>query len=202
LKAAVYDGAFDIKIKDVPEPTIGPTDVLIKPKFVGICGSDLSAWEYGLYGPDTILGHEFAGEIVEIGDSVTNWTVGDRVVPNSLIPCRSCEFCKANRFALCADMQMVGISMAGGLAEFVALPQEVLYKLPDSVTYEEAAFVEPLSVVMRGFHRVDFNPDMSVLILGAGPIGLLSLLLAKSMGADEIYISEIKEPRLDLANRL
>jgi threonine dehydrogenase-like Zn-dependent dehydrogenase len=202
LKAAVYDGAYDIKIKDVPEPTIGPTDVLIKPQFVGICGTDLSAWEYGLYGPDTILGHEFAGEIVAFGSSVTKYKVGDRVVPNSLLPCKTCEFCQANRFALCEDMQMVGISMNGGLAELVALPEGVLYRLPDSVSYEEASFVEPLSVVMRGFKRVDFNPDMSVLILGAGPIGLLSLLLAKSKGTNETYVSEIKEQRLNLAKSL
>ena len=202
MKAAVYDGAFDIKVKDVPEPIIEETDVLIQPKFVGICGTDLSAWEYGLYGPDTILGHEFAGEIVAIGDSVTKWNIGDRVVPNSLLPCKTCEFCKADRFALCEDMQMVGISMNGGLAELVSLPAEVLHTLPNSVSYEEASFVEPLSVVMRGFKRAEFSPDMSVLVLGAGPIGLLSLLLAKSRGTEEIYVSEIKEPRLELAKRL
>jgi (R,R)-butanediol dehydrogenase/meso-butanediol dehydrogenase/diacetyl reductase len=202
LKAAVYDGAFDIKIKDVPEPTMEATDVLIQPKFVGICGTDLAAWEYGLYGSDTILGHEFAGEIVAISDSVTKFKVGDRVVPNSLLPCKTCEFCKANRYALCEDMQMVGISMNGGLAELVALPEEVLHRLPSSISYEEASFVEPLSVVMRGFKRVEFSPDMSVLILGAGPIGLLSLLLAKNKGTEEIYVSEIKEPRFELANDL
>ena len=202
MKAAVYDGAYDIQIKDVPEPTCGPTEVLVKPKFVGICGSDLSAWEYGLYGPDTILGHEFAGEIVAVGESVTDWKVEDRVVPNGLLPCKSCEYCKSNRFALCEDMLMIGISMAGGLAELVALPQEILHKLPDSVTYEEAAFVEPMSVVLRGFKRIEFKPDKSVLILGAGPIGLLSLLLAKSKGCETIYVSEIKETRLDLASIL
>jgi threonine dehydrogenase-like Zn-dependent dehydrogenase len=202
LKAAIYDGAYDIKIKNVPEPVVEEMEVLIKPKYVGICGTDLSAWEYGLYGPDTILGHEFAGEIVDIGSNVSGWKVGDRVVPNSLLPCKTCSFCKMNRFALCEDMQMVGISMNGGLAELVTLPQDLLHKLPDSISYEEATFIEPLSVVMKGFKRVDYNPDMSILILGAGPIGLLSLLLAKSIGCNEIYVSEIKNSRLDLAKQL
>ncbi|MHA3964563.1 MAG: alcohol dehydrogenase catalytic domain-containing protein, partial [Candidatus Thorarchaeota archaeon SMTZ1-45] len=108
MKAAVYEGSLEIQVKDVPEPIIGPTEVLVRPKFVGICGTDLSAWEYGMYESGLIMGHEFSGEIVEVGNDVTSWEIGDRIVPNSLLPCRKCSFCKAEKFSICDDMNMVG----------------------------------------------------------------------------------------------
>jgi (R,R)-butanediol dehydrogenase/meso-butanediol dehydrogenase/diacetyl reductase len=199
LKAAVYEGADDIQVKEVPEPEFGPTDVLVKPKYVGICGTDLSAWEYGMYEGGLIMGHEFTGEVVDVGEKVSKWKMGDRVVPNSLIPCGKCSFCTKSRHSLCEDMQMVGISMNGGLAELVALPEEVLHQLPDSVDYKTGIFVEPLSIVIRGFKRIDFEPGNSVLVLGTGPIGLLSIQLARVRRASAIYATEVKPARLEMA---
>lgn len=202
MRAAVYEGAHDIQIKEIPEPTLGSSDVMIRPKFVGICGTDLSAWEYGMYEGGLVLGHEFTGEIVEVGEEVTSWKVGDRVVPNSLIPCGTCSYCADHRHSLCEDMQMVGISMNGGLADFVALPETTLHALPETVDFKAGVFVEPLAVAIRGFHLVGFREDMDVLVLGTGPIGLLSIQYAKFRGASKVYASEIREARLQAAKKV
>ena len=202
MRAAVYNGAQDIQVKEIPEPTLGPSDVMIRPKYVGICGTDLSAWEYGMYEGNLVLGHEFAGEIVEVGEEVTNWKVGDRVVPNSLIPCGTCSYCANHRHSLCDDMQMVGISMNGGLADLVALPETTLHTLPETLDFKAGALVEPLAVAIRGFHRVGFREGMDVLVLGAGPIGLLGIQYAKFKGASRVYASEKREPRLKAAKKV
>ncbi len=201
MKAAVYEGSHEITVKDVPEPEVGSTEVLVEPKYVGICGTDLSAWEYGMYEPGLIMGHEFSGEIVEIGKDVTSWDVGDRIVPNSLLPCGKCSFCKAQKFSICDDMQMVGITMNGGLAELVALPQEMLHRLPKTIDDKKGAFVEPLSIALHGFNRIDFKRGNSVLVLGTGPIGILSLHFAKLLGASVVYASEIRSARLEMARK-
>ncbi|MHA2300411.1 MAG: zinc-dependent alcohol dehydrogenase [Candidatus Thorarchaeota archaeon] len=201
MKAAVYEGADDIQVKDVPEPEIGPNDVLVRPKYVGMCGTDLSAWEYGVYEGGLIMGHEFTGEVVDLGEKVSNWKKGDRVVPNSLIPCGKCSFCTKNRHSLCEDMQMVGISVNGGLAELVVLPDVVLHRLPVSLDYKTGVFVEPLSIAIRGFNRISFETGETALVLGTGPIGLLTIQLARIRGASAIYASEIRPTRLEMAKR-
>jgi 2-desacetyl-2-hydroxyethyl bacteriochlorophyllide A dehydrogenase len=199
MKALVYEGSHELYVKDVPEPSIGPTDVLVRPKYVGICGTDLSAWEYGMYEAGLILGHEFSGEVAEVGRDVTTWREGDRVVPNSLLPCSRCSFCKAQKYSLCEDMQMVGISMNGALAELVALPQDILHRLPDTVDYKKGALVEPLSIVLHGFNRINIIPGTTVLVLGTGPIGVLSVYIAKLWRASVVYASEVKSRRLEMA---
>ncbi|MFW9958880.1 MAG: zinc-binding dehydrogenase [Candidatus Odinarchaeota archaeon] len=201
MKALVYEGSHEIRVKDVPEPVVGPMDVLVRPKYVGICGTDLSAWEYGMYEAGLILGHEFSGEVVEVGKDVIDWRVGDRVVPNSLLPCGRCSFCRAQRHSICEDMQMVGISMNGGFADLVALPQDFLHRLPDVVDYKKGALVEPLSIVLRGFKRVNFVPGSSVLVLGAGPIGVLSVYVAKHQRASAVYASELRSRRFEMARQ-
>ncbi|MFW9976229.1 MAG: zinc-binding dehydrogenase [Candidatus Thorarchaeota archaeon] len=201
MKAAVYEGSHEIIVKDVPEPRIGPTDVLVKPKYVGICGTDLSAWEYGMYEAGLIMGHEFSGEIIEVGADVSSWKRGDRIVPNSLLPCGKCSFCKGRKFSICEDMQMVGITMNGGLAELVSLPQDMLHRIPDSLDYKRGAFVEPLSIALRGFNRIDFKSGQTVLVLGTGPIGVLSVHVAKLRNAATIYASEVRSARLEMAKK-
>jgi 2-desacetyl-2-hydroxyethyl bacteriochlorophyllide A dehydrogenase len=202
LRAAVYEGTRELYVRDVPEPTLGPHDVLVKPKYVGICGSDLNAWQYGMFESGVIIGHEFCGDVVEIGKDVAKWSSGDRVVPNSLIPCGECSFCNQKRYSLCQDMQMVGISMNGGMADLVSIPEDTLYRLPKSVDYKMGAMIEPLAVVTRAFDRAQFTKGMNVLILGAGPIGLLSLLVAKDRRAGRVIVSEVKPARLSLAESL
>jgi len=202
MKAAVYEGAQHIEIRDVPDPVIGPQDVLVRPRYVGICGTDLSAWEYGMFEGGVIIGHEFSGIVEQTGEDVTTISEGDSVVPNSLLPCLDCRYCKTEKHSLCESMQMVGISINGGMADLVSLPERMLHKLPHGTDLKQAALVEPLSIVVRGFKRTIFNPEMRLLILGAGPIGLLALLYAKHKDANEIYVSEVKEARLNLASKL
>jgi len=202
MKAAVYKGIHEIDIEDMHDPEMSPSDVLVKPSYVGICGSDLSAWEYGMYEGGVVIGHEFAGKVVEVGSEVENFAPGDSVVPNSLLPCMECRYCRTERYSLCESMQMVGISMNGGMAELVSLPESILYKLPADTDMRNAAFIEPLSIVIRGFKRASISSDVSTLILGAGPIGLLSLLYAKFIGIDSVLVSEVKQGRLNLASSL
>ncbi|MFX0106691.1 MAG: zinc-binding dehydrogenase [Candidatus Hodarchaeota archaeon] len=199
MKAAVYLGAQDIQIQDIPEPELGPHDVMVRPKYVGICGTDLSAYDYGMYEGGLIMGHEFSGEVVGIGQAVTRWKKGDRVVPNSLLPCGGCSFCSREKYSLCEDMQMIGISMNGGLAELVAIPESMLHRLPESVDFKTGAFVEPLSIAIRGLNMISFEPGSSVLVLGTGPIGILSIQLAKIRGASVVYASEIRTARRNMA---
>ena len=202
MRAAVYEGTRELYVREVSEPTMGPHDVLLRPKYVGICGSDLNAWQYGMFEPGVIIGHEFSAEIVDVGREVAAWSIGDRVVPNSLIPCGECKFCSQQKHSLCENMQMVGISMNGGMADLVSLPESTLYHLPKSIDDKMGAMVEPLAVVLRAFERARFAKGVSVLILGAGPIGLLSLLVAKEKGAGRVLVSEVKPPRLSLAKSL
>jgi len=199
MKAAVYEGSHEIHVKDVPEPSVGPTDVLVRPRYVGICGTDLSAWEYGMYESGLILGHEFSGDVVEVGKDVKAWRKGDRVVPNSLLPCGKCSFCRTQRYSICDDMQMIGISMNGGLAELVALPQDVLHRLPKGMDYKKGALVEPLSIVLHGFNRINFLSGGSVLVMGTGPIGVLAVYIARLRGASVVYASEVRSRRLEMA---
>ncbi|MFX0090143.1 MAG: zinc-binding dehydrogenase [Candidatus Hodarchaeota archaeon] len=203
MKAAVFYGIGDIRIKEITRPTPGPDEVLIRPHFCGICGTDLSAWKYGTYGSGVILGHEFSGEIVEIGSEVDLWNIGDRVVPNTIIPCKKCTFCLEGKFALCDEgLEMPGITINGGLAEWVALPAESLHSIPENVGWQEAALVEPLAVVLHSFNLISFKAGWSVLILGAGPIGLLAAKIALISGASSIAISEPNEFRRNLAANL
>ncbi|MFW9908822.1 MAG: zinc-binding dehydrogenase [Candidatus Thorarchaeota archaeon] len=202
MRAAVYEGAQNIELREVPDPIVGPNDVLVKPKYVGICGTDLSAWEYGMFEGGVIIGHEFSGVVEEAGKDVRSVSKGDSVVPNSLLPCLKCRYCRKERYSLCENMQMPGISMNGGMAELVALPEPVWHRLPPGTDLRGAALVEPLSIVVRGFKRTAFRPDLRLLILGAGPIGLLTLLYAKHRGVSEVYVSEVKDARLRLASML
>ncbi|RDE12608.1 MAG: hypothetical protein C4K47_07680 [Candidatus Thorarchaeota archaeon] len=202
MRAAVFEGTREIHVRDVPEPTLGPHDVLLKPMYVGICGTDLNAWQYGMFESGVTIGHEFSGEVKEVGRDVTKWSRGDRVVPNSLLPCGECGYCVKKRYSLCSDMQMVGISMNGGMADLVSVPEGILYRLPKSVDYRKGAMIEPLAVVTRAFDRAQLEKGTTVLILGAGTIGLLSLLVAKDRHAGRVIVSEVKPARLNLAKSL
>lgn len=202
MRAAVFESTRELYVREVPEPTMGPHDVLLKPMYVGICGSDLNAWQYGMFESGVIIGHEFSGEVKAVGEAVTKWSPGDRVVPNSLVPCGKCDYCAQKRYSLCSDMQMIGISTNGGMADLVSVPESVLYRLPKSIDYKKGAMIEPLAVVTRAFDRAHFEKWMNVVILGAGTIGLLSLLVAKDRQAGRIIVSEVKPARLTLAKSL
>ena len=203
MRAAVYQDIRIITVKEVPEPELGPYDVMVRPKFCGICGTDLGAYQHGTYGMKVILGHEFSGEIVELGEQVSEWKVGDRVVPNSVIPCNRCSFCRQGRHNLCNNLQMPGITINGGFADLVALPRTAIYKIPETVNYDVAALVEPLTTVLHGFKRLRSTVlGTNILVLGTGAIGLFSTQIARLNGANLVGATEINKTRRELARSL
>lgn len=202
MKAAVFHGAYNITVEDVPIPEPAPYEVLIRVHACGICGSDLAAYKTGTYAEGLIIGHEFGGEIVRLGSDVRGWRVGDRVTCNGVIPCGTCWFCRHNRPSLCQEMIMPGVSHNGAFAEYVALPARGLLRLPDNVSYRQAALVDPLSNALHAVRLSGLKAGDRALILGAGPIGLCVLLCARLAGARAIYVSEISRARREMAARL
>ncbi len=199
MKAAVFQKNKDIVVKEVPDPEIGTHDVLIRSKYCGISSNDLGFYQYG-NGDEIILGHEFSGEIIEMGQKVTGWEVGDRVVPSSVIPCNRCSLCQKGRHNLCNNKQMPGITVNGGFADLVVLPQTALYKIPKEVDYKEAALTEPLTTVLHGYKRIR-EPILgsNILVQGAGAIGLYSIQIAKLQGANLVGVGEKNKTRSKLA---
>lgn len=175
---------------------------------VGICGSDVHYLVHGricnfVVEQPMVIGHEAAGVVAKCGASVKNLKVGDRVAIEPGVPCRMCDVCKAGRYNLCKDMSFCATPpVDGNLARFYAHPADFCFKLPDQVSMEEGALLEPLSVGVYACERAGITIDSEVLILGAGPIGLVTLLAAKAMGAAKVVITDLTASRLELAKEL
>jgi (R,R)-butanediol dehydrogenase/meso-butanediol dehydrogenase/diacetyl reductase len=202
MRAVVFRGIGQIEVQDVPKPELAADEVLIRVGYCGICGSDVEALHTGMYEPGLIIGHEFAGTIAQIGSEVTGWRVGDRVVVNDAIPCGACAPCRVGRLDGCEDLTMVGVTHDGGLAECVKVIAEGLHRLPDEVTLRQGALVEPLAVALHGVRRSRLEAGDRVLVMGAGPIGLLTLQCALLAGARSAVVTEIDRTRAELARRL
>ena len=208
MRAAVLHEARDLRLEDVPEPEVGAREVRVAIKKVGICGSDVHYWRTGRIGDfvveaPMILGHEVAGVVAEVGNGVTSLKVGDRVALEPGVPCRRCEWCKTGRYNLCpAVVFMATPPVDGALSDFFVTPEDFAYKLPENVSLEAGALVEPLSVGIHACRRAGLELGQSVFIAGAGAIGIASLLAAKASGASEIFMSDIKDFRLELAKTL
>lgn len=203
MKAIVVYGHNKIEIKEIEKPRIAPTEVLIQVRCAGVCGSDIhrvikdSAHHY-----PNVLGHEFTGEIVVVGDRVTKVTVGQRVTAAPLVPCLKCEACQKGLFALCKNYYFRGNMKNGAWAEYIQLPEENVVPLGDKVSDEQGVFVEPLSVVLHGLTLMPFIPNQPVGIIGLGTIGLLTLQVVKAFGAKEIYVVDIDQKKHKLAKTL
>lgn len=198
----------DHQIKMVEAPVVepGPGDVLLHIKATGICGSDIHFWKTGRIGTlvvdgDCILGHEAAGIVLKCGEGVTNLKVGDRVAVEPGVPCEKCFLCREGRYNLCDDVQFAGVyPYHGTLQRYKVHPAKWLYKIPDNVSYAEAALLEPLSVVLHGVRTGGLSLGRPALICGAGPIGLLALAAARASGAHPIVITDLEPKRLAFAN--
>lgn len=201
MKAAVWHGGKDIRIEDVPRPKIKTDEVLVKVKAVGICGSELHAYE-GVSQrrtPPLIMGHEFSGEIAEVGKEVSNLKLGERVVVDPLKRCGVCTPCVRGQGSVCRNVKLLGLHISGAFAEYIAVPALNCYKLPDHVTFEEGATAEPLSVAIRAMNNTDVKLGDTVVVIGAGIIGLLILKAAKAAGAGTLIVSDVVDYRLDYA---
>ncbi len=201
MRAAVWTGPREMQIQEVERPAVAAGELLLRVNTVGICGSELSGYlgENSLRVPPLIMGHEFGAVVEDVGEGVTGFAVGDRVTANPMVPDRSCVMCRAGFENLCLNRTLVGAHRPGAFAEYVAVPAIACYILPDAIDDLTASLVEPTACALRAVELAAVTPGSSVLILGAGPIGLLSLLVAKAAGASEIIISDLSQPRLDLA---
>ena len=212
MKAAVWYQKGDIRIEEVPEPKPGPGQVKVKVKACGICGSDLHEYKEGPFiipsrphpltkreGGPVILGHEFSAEVTELGEGVTRFEPGDRVVVNPLIYCGACHYCMHGLHIMCTKLGTVGFAADGAFAEFGVFPEYSLFKLPDSVTDEMGSFVEPLAVAVHAVKRSRMKIGASVAVIGAGPIGLLVMQACLAAGAGKVYVVEPMEARRRIA---
>jgi len=205
MKAAVLNKPFDMEIKQIAIPTPKADEVLLKVYCIGVCGSDVHYYEHGKIGryvveKPIILGHELAGDIVAVGEQVTNVSVGDRVAVEPGVTCGRCEYCKGGRYNLCPDVVFMATPpVDGAWAEYVTIRSDFVFKLPDTMSYEEGALLEPLSVGLHAMKRAGVTPADRVLVTGLGPIGLLAVQAARIFGVKEIYATDVMPFRQELA---
>ncbi len=187
MLAAFCTGKEKIEVRETDMPSPGPGEVLVRVRACGICGSDLHFY-HGVFPamPNISPGHEFAGEVVEVGQDVVGFTAGERVVVEPVRSCRECAACRTGRYHLCQRRVLLGTFAPGGLAEYVSVPAYTLYRVPDALDFELAALAEPLAVAVHGLHLVDLAIGERVLVMGSGTIGLLAVLGAGVAGASEI----------------
>jgi 2-desacetyl-2-hydroxyethyl bacteriochlorophyllide A dehydrogenase len=203
MKAAVVVTPGTIEIRTVPDPTPGPTDVVVQPAAVGICGTDLHIMD-GEFAPSfpIVPGHEFAGEIVAVGSAVTGYAAGDRVAVDPSLFCGHCYYCKRARGNQCENWGAIGVSVSGGAAEYVVAPMANLFLLPEQLAARDAALIEPLSCAVRGFDVLPRTMADNFLIYGSGTMGLIMMELAKRAGAATVSIVDLNPERLRTAERL
>ena len=203
MKVAVLKGPYQIEIEERDKPVPGPNQVLIRVRRCGICGSDLHAYK-GKH-PDFIIpvvpGHEFSGDVVEVGEKVEGIKVGDRVVVEPLVTCGKCRFCKRGEYHRCTSLKVLGAQTDGAFAEYIAVDSKWVYKLPSELSYEEGAMIEPLAVAVHAVKRA-LPLGENVLILGAGTIGLLTLQVARAFGAINTIITDLVDWKLEFAKKL
>ncbi len=202
MKAAVLHANEDLRYEDYPMPEPGPGEVLIRVRATGICGSDVPrVLHNGAHFFPIVLGHEFSGDVAEVGAGVTTVKPGDRVTAAPLLPCHACEDCKRGDYSLCKHYSFIGSRVQGSFAQYVKAPEQNLTKFDESVSYEQAAFFEPSTVALHGLMRVDYRGGEDVAILGGGTIGLMTAQWAKIFGARRVVVFDISPERLQMACR-
>lgn len=191
----------DLRVEDVPVPSPGPRELLVQVEAVGVCGSDIPrAMSAGAHKMPLTLGHEFAGTVVDMGPEVTGFRVGDRVAVAPLIPCRTCDWCKAGHFSLCEHYDYFGSRRDGAYAEYVTVPEGNALKLPDNVPFQHAALSDPASIALHAFRKAGAMPEhATVAVFGAGPIGLLAVQIARLLGAERVVAFDVMDEKLDQA---
>ncbi len=204
MKAAVFYGIKDVRMKEIEVPEIGPSEVLVKIKAALTCGTDRKMYlrGYHLVKPPFVFGHEFAGDIVRVGSKVKNFREGMRVVAANSAPCNHCFYCKIGRPSMCDNLTL---RLSGAFAEYVEIPSPIveqnLLEITSHVSYQEAALVEPLACVVHGIEESNIKLGDTVVVNGAGPIGLMYVQLAKLKGA-RVISTDIEEERLKTAKEL
>ena len=206
MKAARFYAPGDIRLEDVPEPTAGPGDVVIRVRNCSTCGTDVKISLHGHQNihPPRTMGHEIAGEITEVGGDVVGWVIGDRVQVIAAIPCGVCADCRAGRMTVCPNQTSMGYDFDGAFAEYCRVPASVLAvnglnRIPEGVSFAEASVAEPLACVINGQELARVGKDDDVIVLGAGPIGCLHVRLARANGARRVFLLDLNQARLEEA---
>ncbi len=200
MKAAVLFASRDLRYTDFETPQINEQEILVRMKATGICGSDLPrVLADGAHFFPIVLGHEFSGEVVEVGKAVRNITVGDRIAGAPLVPCMKCGDCQRGWYSQCKNYTFIGSRIPGSWAEYVKMPAMNAVKLPDGVTFEQGALFEPATVSLHGLLVMDFRGGTDVAIVGCGTIGMLALQFTKILGAKRIFALDIDPGKLKLA---
>jgi len=202
MRVAMYYSNNDVRLEEMPKPSAGDGEILVKVEASGICGTDCLEW-YRIHRVPLVLGHEIAGVIAEAGKGVKGYKVGDRVAVSHHVPCLECRFCKDGHESVCDTLRKTNF-FPGGFSEYVRVPainidKGGVYKLPDKVSFEDATFIEPLACVLRGQRLARFKKGPTVLVIGSGISGLLHIKLAKFAGASRIFATDISQFRLDAA---
>jgi L-iditol 2-dehydrogenase len=204
-RAAVMTDLSTMVIQERPDPEPGPQQAVVQVEAVGVCGSDTAYYKVGKIGDyivdgPIILGHEVSGQVVQIGSDVRNVAVGDRVAIEPGTPCRNCRECMAGRYHLCPDLIFLATPpYDGALVQRMAIDSRNLYRIPDEMSYEEGALLEPLSVGIWGCKRANLQAGDDVLVTGAGPVGLLAAAAARAFGAGSVTITDLSDFRLGVA---
>lgn len=202
MKASVCYKQNDLRTEDLPIPEISDNEVLIKMLACGLCGTDIQKIRGDSVNKPTVLGHEVVGEIVKKGKNVSKFEIGDRVITAIHVPCFTCHYCNKGHYTICEQFRTNNID-PGGFAEFIRIPKlhlnHLTHKVSNNVTDEEATLIEPIACCLHGLKQADIRPNDSVLIMGAGTIGILHTQLAKIKGANKVIVSDMSEFKLQKA---
>lgn len=215
MRAAVLFGPGDLRVETLPVPSIKSDEILVKVKSCGICGSDLHLYKTGalaVYQRPSILGHEYSGEVVEVGADITGLSVGDRVLGASYLNCGRCEWCRRGQISKCTDFILPGYGLDGGFAEYVVVPRppaergpwlgNTFFKIPEAIDWDIATTVEPVAVACCAVGHSGLQRGQTVLVLGAGMIGQCIAQVCKTKGAGKIIVSETAPKRLAMAEKM
>jgi len=199
----MYYNNKDVRLEEIPTPQIAPGELLVKVLASGICGSDVMEW-YRIKKAPRVLGHEIAGEIVEVGKGVEGYKIGDRVFVSHHVPCNTCRYCLNGHHTVCDTLRRTNFD-PGGFAEYIRVPKinvdRGVFLLPEEVPFEDGVFIEPLACVIRGQRLTKFSPGQAVFVIGSGISGVLHIALARASGAGRIIASDINEYRLKAAKK-
>src|SRR5947209_13777233 len=209
MNALLLKEYMKLEVVPMPEPEIGPNDVLVRVKACGICGSDV----HGLDGstgrriPPLVMGHEAAGVITEVGHDVKRWKEGDRVTFDSTVSCGNCHFCRRGDINLCDNRQVLGVSCGdyrrnGAFAEYVSVPQNILYRLPDALPFEHAAMIEAVSIAVHAVNLTPRSLGDTAVVVGSGMIGQLTIQAAKVAGFSRVFAVDVDDAKLERARKL
>jgi L-iditol 2-dehydrogenase len=206
MKVARFYAPGDIRIEDAPEPTVGPGEVKIRVRNCSTCGTDLKIFRFGHPNirPPRVIGHEIAGEVVDVGEGVSGWAEGDRVQVIAAIPDGTCEECRRGHLTVCENQLSMGYNFEGGFAEYMIVPREVLAvdglnRIPEGIGFDEASVAEPFACVLNGQELARVGKGHDVVVIGAGPIGCLHVRLARARGAQRVFLVDLNAGRLKLS---